>query len=299
MNKNILVTGGAGFIGTNLIKRLIKDGNKVVSVDNYSSGKRKNHVKGCLYLNVTTENLNYSLNFFREEIYRHFLEKTYDFDLIFHLGEYSKIVPSFKEPEKVFEYNIEGSIEVIKYCTKNNIPLIYSSSSTCLAEEGENHSPYTFSKSFITKLIKNYGKWYGLKYNICYFYNVYGDKMDTCNDGYESVISIFEKQWRKRENLTICGDGKQKRDFTDVRDIVDGLIEVSKNINNEEYQLGSGEEFTILELAYMFDTVIEFVNERPGDRKRSLADVENTKSKLENWKPKYHLKDFIERIKNV
>jgi len=297
MNKNILVTGGAGFIGTNLIKRLIKEGNKVVSIDNYSSGKESNHVEGAYYIPVDTKNIDFNMELYQYVISNY--TKRIIFDLVIHLGEYSKIVPSFKEPDKVFEYNIEGSIEVIKYCTKNNIPLIYSSSSTCLAEEGENHSPYTFSKSFITKLIKNYGKWYGLKYNICYFYNVYGDKMDTCNDGYESVISIFEKQWRKRENLTICGDGKQKRDFTDVRDIVDGLIEVSKNINNEEYQLGSGEEFTILELAYMFDTVIEFVNERPGDRKRSLADVENTKSKLENWKPKYHLKDFIERIKNV
>ena len=123
--------------------------------------------------------------------------------------------------------------------------------------------------------------------------------MDTCNDGYESVISIFQKQYKKGEPLTVCGKGFQKRDFTDVRDIVDGLMEVSKNINNEEYQLGSGEEFTILQLAYMFtDSNITFVDERPGDRKRSLADVENTKGKLVNWKPKHHLKDFINKIKN-
>jgi UDP-glucose 4-epimerase len=146
-------------------------------------------------------------------------------------------------------------------------------------------------------LIKNYGEWYGLKYSICYFYNVYGEYQDTCNNGWETVISIFEKQMKNNQPLTVVGDGSQRRDFTYVGDIVKGLILASKKLKNEEYQLGSGEDFSILEVAKMFDSNIIFIPERKGDRKYSKADIKDTFNKL-GWKPEMNLKKWINYIKN-
>jgi UDP-glucose 4-epimerase len=152
-------------------------------------------------------------------------------------------------------------------------------------------------KSVTTQFVKNYGKWYGLKYSICYFYNVYGPYHDTCNTGWETVISIFEKQWKAKKGLTIVGDGTQKRDFTYVGDIVNGLILASEKLENDEYQLGSGQDYSILEVADLFGGEKEFIEARPGDRKYGLANVEETFRKL-NWRPQMNLKDWINNVKN-
>jgi UDP-glucose 4-epimerase len=162
--------------------------------------------------------------------------------------------------------------------------------------EGENHSPYSFFKSSIVQLLKNYGEWFGIKYSICYFYNVYGPYQDTCNTGWETVISIFEKQFKAELPLTVVGDGLQKRDFTYVGDIVNGLILSSEKLSNDEYQLGSGVDYSILEVAKMFSDNITFIPVRKGDRKYSKADVTSTFEKL-GWKPQMNLLYWIDKVK--
>lgn len=283
INKKILVTGGLGFIGTNLVKELLKYNNTIYVLDNLSSGDLENKMEGVTYIIDDTKNLNK-------------LFKDFNFDLVFHLGEYSRIVPSFKEIKKIFNSNILGSFTLLELCKANNVPIVYASSSTRLSEEGENHSPYSYFKSTITKLIKNYGDWYGLKYSICYFYNVYGPYQDAGHDGWETVISIFEKQLKDKKPLTICGDGTQRRDFTYVGDIIEGLILASQKLKNEEYQLGSGKDYSILEVAKMFGGEIKYLQPRPGDRKKGLANTEKTKQKL-GWYPKMNLKTWINSIK--
>lgn len=279
---NILVTGGLGFIGTNLVMELSKN-NNIVVIDNCFSGNPKNKVDGVTYIKEHTKDI-FNINL------------PFKPDLIFHLGEYSKITPSFNEIDTVFDLNILGSFQILEFARNNKIPIIYASSSTRLALEGENHSPYSFFKSIITQLLKNYGEWYGLKYNICYFYNVYGEYQDTCDNGWETVISIFEKQMKNNQQLTVVGNGLQRRDFTYVGDIVKGLIQASKNLQNEEYQLGSGKDFSILEVAKMFSENITFIPERKGDRKYSKANVSETYLKL-GWKPQMNLETWIKNIK--
>lgn len=280
---NILITGGCGFVGTNLVKQLYKENNNIVVIDNYFAGKHENEIKGVTYINSHTKNIfNIKLPFTP--------------DLIFHLGEYSKITPSYNEINTVFDLNILGSFAILEYAKQNNIPIVYAASSTRLALERENHSPYSFFKSIVVQLLKNYSDWYGIRYSICYFYNVYGEHQDTCNNGWETVISIFEKQMKKNQSLTVVGDGSQRRDFTYVGDIVRGLIQASKVLQNEEYQLGSGKDFSILEVAKMFSDNITFIPERKGDRKYSKANVDETYLKL-GWKPEMSLEKWINYVK--
>jgi UDP-glucose 4-epimerase len=162
--------------------------------------------------------------------------------------------------------------------------------------EGDSHSPYSFFKSLVTQLVKNYGTWYGLKYSICYFYNVYGPYQDTCATGWETVISIFEKQFKAGKPLTIVGDGTQRRDFTYVGDIVNGLIKASAVLQNDEYQLGSGTDYSILEVAKMFSDDITFIDARQGDRRNGKANTSETFTKL-GWKPEMNLVKWIQQVK--
>jgi UDP-glucose 4-epimerase len=279
----VLVTGGAGFVGTNLVLKLKSLNYNVIVIDNLSYGNQKNYIDGVSYIESHTKNIA-SLN----------LPKL---DLIFHLGEYSKITPSYEEIDIVFDLNILGSFAVAEYARLNNIPIVYAASSTRLALEGENHSPYSFFKSSIVQLLKNYGEWYGLRYSICYFYNVYGPYQDTCDTGWETVISIFEKQYKANLPLTVVGNGLQRRDFTYVGDIVNGLILASEKLYNEEYQLGSGIDYSILEVAKMFSDKIKFIGVRKGDRKYAKANIQDTYDKL-SWKPEQKLIDWINEVKN-
>lgn len=281
--KTVLVTGGAGFVGTNLVIKLKSLNYNVIVLDNLSYGSKQNYIDGVIYIEDHTKNINN--------------HKLPVIDLIFHLGEYSKITPSYEEINTVFDLNILGSFYILEYARLNQIPIIYAASSTRLAAEGDGHSPYSFFKSTVTQLIKNYNKWYGLKYSICYFYNVYGPYHDTCNSGWETVISIFEKQYKSNQPLTIVGDGLQRRDFTYVGDIVNGLILASEKLQNEEYQLGSGVDYSILEVANMFSNNISFIPDRKGDRKYSRADINATFDKL-GWKPEMNLFNWINEVKH-
>lgn len=280
--KDILVTGGAGFVGTNLVKSLSEEGHKITVIDNLKYGNRLNYLPGVNYCEANTY-----------EIFELNIDKP---DIIFHLGEYSKVTPSFEEIDLVFDLNVRGSFSILEYARKYNIPIVYAGSSTRLASEGPGHSPYSFFKSCTVDLLKNYNRWYGVRYNVCYFYNVYGELQDTCNNGWETVISIFEKQYRSNKPLTVVGDGKQRRDFTYVGDIVDGLIKASLSFKQDEYQLGSGKDYSILEVARLFSDNIVFIKSRQGDRKKGKANVEETFTKL-NWKPKGKLIDWISKVK--
>lgn len=282
---NVLVTGGAGFIGTNLISALVKEGHNVTSIDNYCSGNKRNHQPGVNYVIGHTRDISGICD-------------GMTFDVVFHLGEHSKIVPSFKEIREVWQSNSEGTFNVLEFCRKREIKLVYAGSSTRFAKEGEGHSPYSFTKSKNCDLIKCYANWYGLRYAICYFYNVFGPYQDTCDNGFETVVSIFEKQYVKGEPLTVCGNGLQTRCFTYVNDIVDGLIKAWKFRGNEEFQLNNKNQYSILEVAKMFSDKIEFVPARPGDRSESSSDCIKSILLLE-WKTTKNVDEWIQERKDL
>jgi len=275
----ILVTGGAGFIGTNLCKRLVELGKDVICLDDYSSGKKENHQDGVTYIDADCK----------------FITQLPEVpEVVYHLGEYSKVAPSFKDTKKIIETNIHSTATVIEYCKDNDVKLVYAGSSTKYALDGANESPYAFSKAKNTELIKNYGKWFGLRYAICYFYNNYGPYHDTCSDGWETVISIFEKQKKLGKVLTIVKPGTQRRNFTYVGDTVNGIIAAASRNENDEYQLSSEESYNMFELAELFKNNYELIPERPGDRFESLIDFRETYEKL-LWKPEVKLKNYIEK----
>lgn len=279
--RKVLVTGGAGAVGSNLIQALLKKENKVISWDNYFIGSKSNHVDGAEYFDMDTQNTQ--------------LELLEGVDLVYHLGEYSKVVPSYPEIEKAFDFNILGSFKLIEACKKLDIPIIYAGSSTKLAEPGELHSPYSFFKSMVAKLTQGYGDWFGLRYNICYFYNVYGPKTELWGNEWQTVINIFRDQRQAGEELTITGDGTQRRDFTHVNDIVQGLILAGDNIRNDEFQLGTGKEYSILEIAAAFDHPYRFIDPRPGDRPTGLADIKHTQEVL-GYQPSIDVIDYIKSL---
>ena len=243
-----IVTGGAGFIGTNLIKRLLRDGHEVISLDNYSTGKTENEQESCDYLEVDIVDGIRNNTFFDKK--QHGWISLYDVDVIFHMAALPRIKPSFENPEKVCDVNVSGTQNILEYARKNDIPVIYASSSSF--HGGVYKNPYTFSKWIGEEYCKMYEKIYGVKVSICRFYNVYGDYMPNSGE-YRTVLSIFLEQYKNGEPFTITGDGEQRRDFTHVDDIIDAMIKVVelkeyKNI----YELGRGSNYSINELADLF-----------------------------------------------
>tara|TARA_R100000005_G_C4973481_1_gene185645 strand:- start:388 stop:1266 length:879 start_codon:yes stop_codon:yes gene_type:complete len=277
----VLVTGGAGFVGTNLCKKLVELGETVIALDNYSSGSMANHIPGVHYIHASTQLVSFYT-------IKYGIPKA-----VFHLGEYSKVTPSFVDTETVISSNIHGTAQVIEFCKKNNIKLIYSASSTKHSKDGESQSPYAFSKARNVEMIKNYGEWFDLNYAICYFYNNYGPLHDTCNNGWETVISIFEKQKKEGKPLTIVKPGTQRRNYTHVEDTVEGLIASWKREESDEYQLGTEESYNMFELAELFNHPTTLIPSRKGDRMESLIDFTETYEKL-NWKPTRTLKQWVE-----
>lgn len=275
----VLVTGGAGFIGSNLIKHL-KDNTdyEITSVDNYFTGKEKNHIKGVKYLIGDAG--------FR---IRH-LDKQ---DIVFHLGEYSRIVPSFKDVDYLTRTNLCGTAQVIEQCKKWDAKLIYSASSSKFGDN-ENLSPYSWVKAKMVELIKNYGIWYGLRYEICYFYNVYGQNQIMKGD-YATVIGIFERLYKENKPLTIYGDGMQTRQFTHVNDLINGISKVIDMDYNEEWFLSSEQEYTINQIADMFMHPKKYIKAKRGERKIAVIPKNQTKELLD-WKINHNISDWIENI---
>jgi len=285
--KNVLVTGGAGFVGTNLIKSLLlnEPNLQITSLDNYFTGKITNHIQGVEYINGNTWDASEILS-------------NRKFDTVFHFGEYSRIVKSFDDIKFVSKSILSGTPTILQLCKDWNAKLIYSASSSKFGNEGkdENLSPYSWMKSKMVELIKNYGDWYGLQYEICYFFNVYGPNQITSGD-YATVIGIFERQYNDGKKCSVVYPGTQTRDFTHINDIVSGLIKASSQNLNKEWHLRSGINVSIIEVAEMFGEW-EFVAERRGERFTSEEFPSDTEEKL-NWKPQYNLKDWINSRKNL
>ena len=286
--KYIVITGGAGFVGSHLIQILIdKSNSNIISIDNYSSGSRRNHFKNkrVKYLKGETKDIFHILKNYKNKI-----------SDIFHFGEFSRIAQSFTQSEKCFESNILGTSNVINFCRKNKIRLIYSATSSAFNNK-ENLSPYSFSKFQNVKLIKNSGEWFNLKFKIFYFYNVYGEKQ--IKDGkMAAVIGVFEKRYSEKKHLPVVKPGNQKRNFTYVKDIVNACYEGWRNGVYDEYLLRSEQEYTIYEVARMFSNKIKFVNSRPGERFKSYYPKNIKTNNNLGLKFKSDLKDYVEKFKS-
>ena len=273
-----LVTGGAGFVGTNLIRRLLAEGNKVVSLDNYSTGHKDNRQQGCDYFDV--------------DITENFKEWKEQFDVIFHMAALARIQPSIKDPQPAMEANFNGTLNVLEYARKNNTPVIYAGSSS--KHHGLYGSPYAWSKYGGEELCKLYSEVYNLNTSICRFYNVYGDFMIK-EGAYATVLAIFQKQYLENTPLTITGNGEQRRDFTHIDDIVDGLFKcVGKNHKAEEFELGTGVNYSINEIAKIFECDYEYIPARPGEYDITLCDYSKAQKQL-GYNPKGDLKKYIKQ----
>lgn len=275
--KTILVTGGAGFVGSHLCARLIELGHRVISLDNYFAGSRDNPVPGVEYREGHTK-----------DITEHISERL---DLVYHLGEYSRVEISLSEPDVVWDLNSRGTFGVLEFCRARGVKLVYAGSSTKFADGGlgRDQSPYAWTKASNTELVRNYGVWYGLKYAITYFYNVYGPGERAGQ--YGTVIEIFRQKHLRGEPITVVSPGTQKRNFTHVADIVNGLILVGEKGEGDEYGLGDDREYSILEIAKLFGGPIEMLPERPGNRMQSS--VETEKSRLLGWKVEHSIEDYV------
>jgi UDP-glucose 4-epimerase len=278
---NILVTGGVGFVGSNLIIRLVEDGHKVVSIDNYSTGFKENEQEGCIYWD-------YDLSLGTNPV----LDRD-EYDVIFHLAALARIQPSIKKPYKTLRNNFMSSLNVLDTARKNNCQVIYAGSST--RHHGIFKSPYAWSKLSGEHLCKLYSNLYDLNTCICRFYNVYG-KYHIRSGDYATVLGIFEKQYMENKPITITSNGEQRRDFTHIDDIVDALVAcIEKDFRAEEFELGRGVNYSINEIANWFgeDYPKEYLSERPGEYDATLADFSNAK-KLLNWNPTKNIKDYVE-----
>lgn len=282
--KRIVVTGGAGFIGSHLCEELVRDkSNQVCSLDNYSTGSAQNHIDGVTYIKGETKDIASLL--------------TFSPDLIYHLGEYSRVEQSFSDIEKVWEYNKLGTFSVLEFCRKHACKIVYAGSSTKFGDGGlgRSQSPYGWTKASNTELVENYGEWFGVPFAIVYFYNAYG-KREIRSGKYATLIAIFAEKMRKGEPLTVVSPGEQKRNFTHVDDIVSGLILVGNHGYGDEFGIGSPESFSILEIAEMFGGEIQMLPERRGNR--MVADVITDKTQALGWKPINSIKQYIERMRD-
>ena len=289
----MLVTGGAGFVGTNLIKRLLKDGHEVVSVDNYSTGKKENHLDGCTYYDYDLSSPHTLGIYVDHSSYPAWRDNEYD--VIFHIAALARIQPSLKNPYKSIFNNFVSSLNIFEYARKNNTKIVYAGSSTF--HHGLYSSPYAWSKFSGEELCKLYSSVYDLSTAICRFYNVYGPHQLEEGD-YSTVIGIFEKQYREGKPLTITADGEQRRDFTYIDDIVDGLVKCSEhNFKAEFFELGKGVNYSINEIADMFGNEYprEYIPARKGEYDVTLADYSKAKLKLD-WEPDGDINQYIKSI---
>jgi len=279
---NILIIGGAGFIGSNLVDLLIIKGYKITVLDNLSTGKSFNKKANYIFGN----------SWDIDTIFR-----GVNFTKVFHFGEYSRIATSFDDRELVIKSNLYGTSKVIDYCLRTGAKLIYSGSSSKFGNNGEDEhlSPYAWTKSKNIELIKNYNKWFNLQYEICYFYNVYG-KGHISKGKMATVIGVFEEQYKNNKPISVVSPGTQERCFTDVRDIVAGVEKASNKTLNFEWFLKADKDYKLIDVAKLFSDNIKLIPERKGERLGSFTLKNNTNINL-GWYPKYNLEDYINEIK--
>ena len=291
IKKKILITGGAGFVGTNLIKLLLKKTNyAIISLDNYSSGSKKNHIKNkrVRYIKGQTVDI--------EKIIR----KPKELNSIFHFGEFARIYQSFLKMNECIQSNNVGSNAVFNFCLKNKIKLIYSATSASLGNSGKdkNLSPYAFSKAKNLELLENLKKWFNFKYEVIYFYNVYGPNQ-ICRGQMATVIGIFEDYYKKNKPLPVVKPGTQTRRFTHIDDTVNICYLAWKKKLCRHYSISSKNSHSLIEVAKMFNSKVKFLPKRPGERYASALINKNLSNKMYKYFGKINLKDYIKNfIKN-
>ena len=297
MTKKVIVTGGAGFVGTNLIKALNKKGYECISLDNYSTGSKQNHVEGNLYIDTDiSKEYDQYLHGNQNEILKN--NKVYDGVIaIFHLAAFARIQPSFKRTGEYLNNNITSTVKVLEVAREKNIPVIYSGSSSHYS--GKYTNPYTFSKEVGEELVKLYQDIHNVKASIARFYNVYGP--NQLEDGpYCTIIGKWLKQKRNNEKLSIYGNGSKRRDFTHVYDIVDGLIKILEyNIWGKTFEFGTGKNYSLNELSEIFNNEqgVIYYDDKPGEAQSTKCDY-FLATDLLNWKPKIELESWIKEEKS-
>jgi UDP-glucose 4-epimerase len=286
MKNLIIVTGGAGFVGSNLIELLLKKTNyKIISIDNYSSGSKKNHInnKRVKYLKGDTLNINKILERYKTKI-----------NSIFHFGEFARIFQSFKKFDECYQSNSIGSKAVFKFCLENKIKLIYSATSASLGNKGndKNLSPYAFTKSKNLELLENLKKWFNFKFEVIFFYNVYGPRQIKVGD-MATVIGIFENQYVNKKPLSVVKPGTQSRRFTHINDTVQVCYEAFKANKCKYYSISNKNSYSILEVAKMFKSEIVLLKPRLGERYASALTKISSNNKIIQKYGKLQLKDYI------
>ena len=286
MKNVIIVTGGSGFVGSNLIELLLKKTNlKIISLDDYSTGIKKNHIKSkrVKYIKGSTLNIKKILSKYKRKIIS-----------IFHFGEFSRIFQSFNNFQKCFESNSGGSKEVFKFCLDNKIKLIYSATSASLGNKGndKNLSPYAFTKAKNLELLENLKKWFNLKYEVIYFYNVYGPKQIKTG-AMATVIGIFEHQYKNGKPLTVVKPGTQTRRFTHISDTVEVCYQAWKSNKCSYYSISNLESYSINEVAKMFKSKITYLPSRLGERYASALTHMSLNNKVIKKFGKISLKDRV------
>jgi UDP-glucose 4-epimerase len=286
VSQTLLVTGGAGFVGSALIKSLLTDfpAAAIVSLDNYFTGVPENHVNDprVTYIDGSTV-----------DVAKLWADRGLPSpEIVFHLGEYSRIVQSFDDHDLTWEFNLHGTKEVVKFASANGSKLIYAGSSSKFGNDGqdENLNPYAWTKAKNIEYVKNYANWFGLDYAITYFYNVYGPGQITSGK-YATVIGIFEDHYLRGEPLPVVSPGTQTRDFTHIDDIVRGIVLVAHKGSGDGYLLGAGHEWPILEVAEMFGVPYELIPALRGERTRGQADI--TKAAELGWRPERRLDEYV------
>ena len=291
LKKIIIITGGAGFVGSNLISLFLKKTNfKIISIDNYSTGTRKNHVKNkrIKYLNSDTKNISKILKKYENKIHS-----------LFHFGEFARIYQSFLRMNECIKSNSIGSSSIFNFCLKNKIKLIYSATSASLGNKGDdkNLSPYAFSKAKNLELLENLKRWFNFKYEVIYFYNVYGPHQ-ICTGSMSTVIGIFEDHFKARKPLPIVKPGNQTRRFTHICDTVEICFHAWKKNLCRHYSITSKKSYSILEVAKMFNSEIKFLPKRSGERFASALTKMNLSNKIYKYYGKIKLKDYIFNLIN-
>ena len=287
-NKRILVTGGAGFVGTNLIKFLLKKTNyKIISIDNYTSGTKLNHVKSSRVRYLRGDTMNISK----------LIKKPNQIETIFHFGEFARIYQSFLKMDQCIFSNSVGSNAIFNFCLKNKIKLIYSATSASLGNTGKDKdlSPYAFTKAKNLELLENLKKWFNFKYEVIYFYNVYGPNQ-ICKGEMSTVIGIFEEQYKKKKPLSVVMPGTQSRRFTHINDTIKICFLAWKKNLCRHYSITSKKSYSILEVAKMFNSKIKFLPKRPGERYASALTKMNLSNKIHKYYGKIKLKDYISNL---